>query len=437
MNSEAHLRFVAAGHSLRPARLLTIVVIGFFVSLVLMPVQPTAALVPAAVVYWLLVTLSLWLGMWCGGLPTRARAHPAVRMRSIGLARAARRTVFLGSVGILLLGIDRFGLRGAPLAWNVMEVRDAVEATSTGLVGLLAAFFGAFAPFGFIVCALARANGERVSAAVRLVGAAVALLYVLLSVMQGSRSVMLVVVIVHACAFVYLSRLKGRRTPVKALALGAALLLAAALASAVILLERLEQMGLDPLLSIQVSGYAEALQPSAAVLQSIEAYPAGSGLFAALFSLCLYLYHGFFEFSLLFTQFAADHTWGAWVFWLPVKVVSVSTGLTLGVDPAQLAGVREGIFTSFVGPVYVDFGWFAPLAMLVLGWLLAQPAAQLAKGNSLWLLGASTVCAIVLMYPMLNLIDSSAGSYLLVASVIVTRLNKSWRRHNSSESPAV
>lgn len=421
-------RLNAASRSLRPARLLAIVIVAFFAAMPFLPMSATGNPSLFGIVYWLLVMLAMWLGLLWG-----ERSPAKVRTTPVKYADAARYTVVLGLAGVALLAFDRFVLRSAPLDWNVLAFREAVEGTSTGVVGMLAAFVGSFAPFAFVMCAVARARGETVSPSWRLGAAVAVLLYVAMSVMQGSRSVLLVVVIIHVATWVYLSRFGGRRVPARSLWLGAALLLSTVLGSAAIMLDRFEKMGLDPVLSLQVSGYAESLQPSNAALNWIESHPESSGMFAALFSLCLYLYHGFFEFSHLYEQFAADHTKGAWIFWLPLKLISVVSGESLGVEASQLAGVREGIFSTFVGPVYIDFGWFGPVFALLLGRVLAVPVARLAAGRHMWLPASSMVCATILMSPMLNLLDSAAGAYLLVSAVVVTQFGRVRQRRPSPQ----
>lgn len=417
----------SAASSLQPARLLALVVFSFFAVMPLLPIDVVNKPSLLAVTYWLLVVLALWLGFqWRGHALARVQAPAANH------ARAMRRTVVLGLAGVALLSFDRFVLRGAPLEWNVLEVREAIEGTSTGVIGMVAALLGSFAPFGFVLCVVTKATGNSVSLAWRSSAALGTVLYVALSVMQGSRSVLIVVVIVHLTTWMYVSRLSGQRTGVRTLCVGVAVLVVAALGSAAIMFDRLQQMGIDPVQSIQYSGYAESLQPSAAALRWIESHPEAAGMFAAAFSLCLYLYHGFFEFSQLFDQYASDHTLGAWIFWLPLKAISVLSGANLGVDIGKLSGVREGIFSTFVGPVYVDFGWFGPLVALLLGRVLAIPTTKLAAGRHLWLPASCTVCAVILMFPMFNLLDSAAGAYLLFASVIITQLGRSRKKQRVS-----
>lgn len=424
---------------LQPARLLAFTVAIFFVTLLVAPVEPTVALDPTALFYWVLTTGMFWLGMRCN-----SGRHPvidAAPARGISYTLAARRTIVMGAIGILLLAIDRYVVRGAPLEWDILGTRDAISDTSTGLVGTLAAFFGAFAPFGFVLTALAKTSAEAPSRKLQAAGGIVALLYVLLSVTVGSRSLLVVTVVVHVVSFLYFNRITNRRLPLYRILLGSTLLVATVLASAVLMLERLEQMGLDPLLSLQVSGYAESLQPSSAALAWIDSHPESSSLLAALFSLCLYVYHGLFEFSLLFNHFRDAHTLGAWEFWLPIKLVSVGSGIDMTINPADLAGVREGLFTTFVGPVYVDFGWFGPVFTFLLGWTLALPTLRMRQGYRLWLPAACTISALVIMYPVINLIDSASGAYPLVAAVLLTRFghpsSHRHKRHHKSSPPAL
>lgn len=420
---------------LHPAWALAAVMLLYGAGLAIAPVEPVETLGFVPLSYWLLVGAAFWLGLrlGCGAgsgvppLPLK-REPPSPRQLSLLIGMAG--------LGMLLLLVDRYVIRGAPLKFDVFAVRDALEGTPPGAVGTLGGFFGAFAPFAWIACRIAEAQGSAPRPRLRRLALLLVLAYVGLSLAAGSRSVMLVVVILHAVCLIALGAWQGRRLPWRAIAGVAALLVAAVMGSVWIMLSRLEQMGLDPLLSIQASGYAESLQPSQAALQWIESHPEHSALLAAAFSICLYVYHGLYEFVVLFDAFADQHTNGALTLWLPLKLLQILGLPVAAVDTSSLQGVREGLFTTFVGPFYIDFGWAAPLVALFVGALLGYPARRVWRGDAAWLPVATVVVAIVVMYPIMNLLDSAAGAYLLVSGVfqvLLMRQRSSWLIHAETQ----
>lgn len=410
-----------AWRALSPSRWLAGVLALYALGMTIAPMEPTVVFSWSAAALWLGIAAGLWVGLRQGEASAGRRAASPVT------AALARKVVLLAVGGVLLLGIDRYVVRGAPLELDFFAVRDALEGSPPGVFGMLAAFVGAFAPFGWLMCRLASAQGVRLPVGWHVAGLAAALAYVLLSVSAGSRTVMLVVVLLHVAAIAYFARLSGRRLRARVVATIVLLALAMVGASVAVMFSRLEQMGLDPLVSIQASGYAESLQPSAAALAWIESHPDSAPLLATAFSLALYVYHGVFEFALLVDSFADRHTAGALIFWLPLKLLDSLAGTSLSVDPGQLDGVREGLFTTFAGPVFIDFGVLAVPVAALLGWVLAYPCAALRRGHAAWLPAAATVVAVVVMFPVLNMIDSAAGAYLLVAGAGIAWLGRSAR----------
>jgi hypothetical protein len=422
--ARAHSR---AGKAISPSRLLLISLLVFFAGLTVAPVVSTFAVSTGGIIYWGIFVLAAYSGLRLGMFrlgPVR-RAH---RIAPSSLLRAARRTVALGLVGVVLLIYVRFVLRSAPFELDFLAVRDALESSTPGAMGFVAALLAAFSPFGYITTALARAHGAPVSRRLWLASLAAPIVYVAVSLSQGSRSVLLVVVLLHVVSGLYLRRLAGRRVDRHAALAAVVVFVVVAFASAALMLERLDQMGVDPMVSIEASGYAVTLQPSPEALAWIASRGDSTALSAAAFSLCQYVFHGFFEFNLLFTRFADQHTLGALTFWLPAKVASMASGLELNVDTAGLIGWRDGIYTTFAGPAFVDFGLFAPLAMLLLFWLLGIPARRLCDGDTLLLPLVCIVGCIALLFPVVSLLDSSSGAYPLVAALGIKLLGTDLRR---------
>jgi hypothetical protein len=183
-------------------------------------------------------------------------------------------------------------------------------------------------------------------------------------------------------------------------------------------------MGLSPIDSIQLSTYAYALQPSQGLVSVLESSPKLGSIGALLYSLILYVYHGFYEFCLLFDSYASPHLLGAQILWLPLKLADVLTGQTLEADPETLSGVRNGVYTTFVGPLFLDFGWFAPLFAFVLFLALAYPFRRMTEGDWRWLPASVQVAVIIIMAPMLSLLDSATGMFPLVAGFVLPWLAK-------------
>ena len=99
-----------------------------------------------------------------------------------------------------------------------------------------------------------------------------------------------------------------------------------------------------------------------------------------------------------------------------MKLLGLLIGHSLEVDPDSLVGNRSGVYTTFAGPMFLDFGWFAPLFGFLLFSLLSVPFRRVVAGDLRWLPAALQVAVIVLLGPVVSIMDSSVGTFLLLAT---------------------
>ena len=68
--------------------------------------------------------------------------------------------------------------------------------------------------------------------------------------------------------------------------------------------------------------------------------------------------------------------------------------------------------------------WLLPVAAFVLFLALGLPAATLRPDRLAALPYCSVLCALCVLFPVVNLLDSAAGAYPLVASMLVPWLGR-------------
>ena len=420
-HAEAALRTIA------PPRLFRWALAVFGIGLLVAPVTPTVPVGTTAVVYWMVVLAFAMFGAMIGSPSRLSVVDDCFRVIRFRARSTARRCIAIGAFGVVLAVFDRFVVRGAPLTLNFVEVREVVTDAGSGPVGVVAAATSAFASFGLISAWLTRALGEPLRRSEEVCAAVALLGYIVLSTYMGSRSLLLVCVLQHLIAGVFLQKLKrGRaRAGVVLGVIGALLLLIGV--SVWIFLERLNEMGLSPIDSIQLSAYAYTLQPSQRLISALQGSPQLGDLGAVVYSLLLYVYHGFYEFCLLFDSYRSPHLLGAQFLWVPLKLLGVITGESLETDLDTLIGVRPYIYTTLVGPMFMDFGWLAPLFALFLFICLAYPFRRLVAGDWRWLPAALQVAVIIIIAPVVSLFDSASGAFPLLAAITLPFLARRGR----------
>lgn len=393
------------------------------VGLSLAPLEPNFDVSDSSAWLW---TISAVMGV-AGLLLAYAVARPASSIgtsTAFSISQASVRSNWIAAFGLLCTIVDRYVIRGAGLDFDFFAARDVLENTQPSPIGLIGAVTGALSCFALSLT-VARALSEGPLPRKEWLASGVILLtYVGISMGIGSRSTLLVSVVSTMFSVVWLRRAFGRPMHLRYWAAGLAVLTSVAAISAVLMLERLEQMGLDPFLSIEFSGYAYTVRPSDGAMVWLTAQGDAAPLWVAGFSLLQYVFHGFYEFCLLNQESLSAHTGGAVTFWLPLKFLGM---LGLGgapIDLETISGWRAGIFTSFLGPLYLDFAGWLPVASFLLFFTLGIPAARLRRDRLAMLPFCSVLCALCVLFPIVNLLDSASGAYPLVASLFITWLGR-------------
>lgn len=181
--------------------------------------------------------------------------------------------------------------------------------------------------------------------------------------------------------------------------------------------QRLDLMGISAIDSIQLSTYAYTLKPTDAALQVLRGNEFLEDFGAAAYSIVLYIFHGTYEFFYLFENLGNHHTYGSQTLWLPLKLVGLAFGISPHEDLEDISNYRSGVFNTFAGPLFVDFGWGAILASSLIYAFMAIPYRMIRKGKLEWIIPAIQCNTIIVFSPVMNILQSATGSYLLVASV--------------------
>lgn len=390
--------------------------------LLLAPVEPNFAVTDGSAWLWALSAATGVAGLVVGHMIGRpGNIGPAIEF---SITQASTRANWVAAFGLLCTIIDRYAIRGAGFDFDFFAARDVLENTPPSPVGLLGAVTGALSCFAVSLTVARALSVGGVSPRAWLASGAILLIYVGISMGIGSRSTLLVSVVATMFSVVWLRSAFGRPMRLRYWALGLGVLIGVATISAVLMLERLEQMGLDPFLSIEYSGYAYTVRPSDNAMAWLTTHGESAPLWVAGFSLLQYVFHGFYEFCLFVQEPLNVQTGGAVTFWLPLKVMNIVGLGGAPVDFDGIAGWREGIFTSFLGPLYLDFGAWLPLASFLLFLALGLPAARLRSDRLAMLPYCSILCALCVLFPIVNLLDSASGAYPLAASLFLPWLGR-------------
>lgn len=414
------LRLAINAKKRKPVRLAFKVYFVYLVLLALAPAQPVFSVEWSAVLFWLITVLAAMGGMWASSL-TMGRGGKFFNS-SVDFESLSRHIILISLAGVALAMFDRFALRGVGLAQDAMEARETIENAGSGVVGMLAAFLSSFAAFGVISTWLVDSASARGNKKLKALAYINLIIYLYLSIMLGSRSLLLVIFVVHLVAKLLISERLNRRQSRTFVA--GVMVLGFVLLTALVMIfqSRLSVMGMSAIDSIQFSVYAYTLRPTETILDLISGNEFLESFGAAAYSLILYIFHGIYEFFYMFSNLGAQQTYGATTFWLPVKVAETLFGSFGLLKVESIANFRSGVFTTFAGGLFLDFSVFAPVAAFAIFFFLSLPNKLVSNGKSQWLFFAIMTEVVIIFSPILSLLESASGMYLLTVAAIIAVL---------------
>lgn len=392
----------------RPENVLFLGICAYLAVFLLSPLEVLVPIEVGGFVYIGLTIAALVLGSWFAdriSLNTGVRHIPAAKLK-VAENRLFWAMLWLGGIGNLVKLLDKYVLRGVG-SLTGLEARN--ELLDAG-IGPLSMIGGVLYPFGYLPIFILM--GAKVLPRKRwklMLAGFIFLIPALDALVLFSRSFMLV-----SLAMIYfgisLTRYQGRALPLKMILPGLAILGLGLSISILIFIWRLENMTFDILDSIFLSGYAYTVAPNAAAQEMANR----SGLLVGLLPIAQYYVHSIFEFQILWgVNETQNFSWGALLFAPYLKFLTVF-GIASQPDLYELFP-RVGVFTSFWGPFWVDFGWFGPLVMFFIG-LMMRIVGRKARTGDLRAYPLYTYfCVILFFMPVVNFAISAQGMYVINA----------------------
>ena len=322
--------------------------------------------------------------------------------------------LIISILGVLLRIVDKYYLRGASLALDIVGNREALSAQSTGIISIISAILY---PFSFIIFFyyLFLKRIKSISSIWLLFVIPIALFPIIDGVFFGSRSSALVFVSLFIFYLGIFKFLKLKLN-IKTLVLSLLFFVAMFSLSGYMFSFRTESLGMDPVLSTQISGYAYFVQLDeewTSFLYSVK----GNLIYyfyIGVINFVQYVIHGVFELLYLVDNFNTENlTYGGQNFFIILKFFARIFGFSL--DFVRDAQLRLGIYTTFLGPIYYDFSYFGVLFSFLFGFFTGRLGANIFKKNKLTLLPLYLYMLVILFFVLVvSLLVSAQGMYVIV-----------------------
>ena len=336
---------------------------------------------------------------------------------NVGWDRILPPRIFWGSSVVGMLGMairlyDRTIVRGVDYSVNQIDVRDQLASTAGSLYGATASLL---LPFSFIPLILVLgARRERYYWFYILIASFIFVLPMLESLRVLSRSLSLISAMLAFFSWVCL-RYNGHvlhRRVVWTATIGVLVFLAF---STMVFSSRLKDMNFSLEDSTVESGYAYTIRPSQAAMEGMAV---GNFFERPYYQLIVpnaqYYLHGVYEFGLLYRRSDGQvFANGKYMFYSYLRVYNMLFSKDDIEYNDDTLFYRPGIFVTFFGELWVDYGWAGILFMGILGYLSSWMALLVRRGH-FNILPLYIYCITGIFYmPVGNFLTSGLGFYLL------------------------
>lgn len=184
-----------------------------------------------------------------------------------------------------------------------------------------------------------------------------------------------------------------------------------------ILEERLLYQGRNTESALIYLEYAHQLKVNENIMSFISTHNNTSYIYT-LISLRHYVIHGLYELQNLINTFDLNNiAYGSYEFNPILKVIGLFGGPYKSIQAIGNSLNKTGVYTTFFGPVYVDFGYLGIIFMFIFGFLCTYLWCKSEYDIRAKLL-YSLFFSIILHIPFINMIQSGMGLYYILAFII-------------------
>ncbi len=384
------------------------------------PVYATVDLSATAMLYIAFCYLGFFAG--CAAYPMMTRVSeqtvPASawqRPTSYGLFWIS---MAIGLAGMALRLYDRVAIRGVDYGAGASDFRETLSAVGAGPVAAIAAVLFPFCLVPLVVLLASKFKPRQIPLYLLAIG--VFFLPTIESLAQLSRSVLLSSVVIVFAA-ITCAKFRGNPANRKLLLATAGGIVLMAIVSTVIFTSRLEEGDRQLSESVITSVYADNLQPTETAWVGLVA---GSDLERRFYSVILpngmYYISGAYEFSNLWLRpDTQSFAYGAYNMIAFVRAAQIL--FTPNAEPLDEAALvyKVGVFQTFFGNAWVDFGYFAPLVLMALGFFCRFLGLRARAGNLNVLPLYLYLVVVIFFMPVGNFINGGLGNYVLAAFVLI------------------
>ncbi|MFY0603975.1 MAG: oligosaccharide repeat unit polymerase [Flavobacteriaceae bacterium] len=325
--------------------------------------------------------------------------------------------IFIAFIGFFLKIIDKFYLRGASFAYDISYNRILLEKAGASILSIFSAITTPFSFLPLFVYYTLKSKNKL------LFGISIFLFFSpsFDFLMMGSRSGIFVILILFGLIMFYFKKIKitfGR------ILLVSVLLFFVAIYSTQLFIERTKDFAITDKDAIEHilkrSNYNFTITPTDATKKKIIGSKNKTVQASRLtvINFAQYYLHGVYEFGYLYNNYEKDHHYGAYTFNIFAKFINIVFRTNIDLNKIQKAPVRPGVYTTFYGPIFIDFGWFSLVFMFFFGAFQKTIYNTVLRGRFQFVPLLLYFIIINFFMPVFNFINGALGLYTITSFVL-------------------
>lgn len=322
--------------------------------------------------------------------------------------------IWIAVLGLIFRVLDKFVLRGTSFGYSISYNRILLEKSGSSIVSILAALL---APFSFLPLFLYYLLG------LKRRWLLVLSYFIFFStafefVMLGSRSGLFVILLLLG---LYLRYFKKLRITYGRIIIVGIIMFFLMILSVNLFIERTKDFAKTDKVAIEHilerSGYNFTIEPTneakkdiiSADSKTMQAYRLGIINFGQ------YYLHGLFEFGYLYNNYENQNWYGGYTFNIVPKFSNIIFRTDFDLKEIQDSPPRTGVYTTFFGPIFIDFGWFSLIFMFFFGVFQKLIYNKVMLGRFQFIPIVFYFLIINFFMPVFNFINGAQGLYNLIS----------------------
>ena len=128
-----------------------------------------------------------------------------------------------------------------------------------------------------------------------------------------------------------------------------------------------------------------------------------------------YYLHGVFEFGYLYNNYKKNYWYGGYTFNIFAKFINIMFRTNINLKEIQQSPPRNGVYTTFFGPIFIDFGWFSLVFIFFFGVFQKLIHNKILQGRFQFTPLLFYLLIINFFMPVFNFINGAQGLYNLIS----------------------